>query len=97
MKKLYEVTVEHTVYVMAEDDNEAKWEAELALDDSRYDIQPDSVIASRVKSYIDKEWRDGQPYNQDADDERTCAEILEDERIRALRDAEPCLPGMESR
>ena len=105
MKKLYHVTVEYEVYLMAEDEREAEFVAEDAVRNYEYDLGAESIVACGVvrtppkeKYYLPSEWRKAQPFNQDEYDERTCEEIVEQEReaarIKALRDAEPCLPGM---
>jgi hypothetical protein len=64
-KKLYRVKV--VLFVMAE--NEA--EACMAATQARFDILE---CKARKAEYVVPEWDDAIPYN--ADDERTCAEIL---------------------
>ena len=64
-KKLYRVKV--VLFVMAEDEAEACAAATRA----RFDI---FECAARKAEYVAPEWNDAIPYN--ADDERTCAEIL---------------------
>ena len=64
-KKLYRVKV--VLFVMAE--NEA--EACAAATRARFDI---FECSARKAEYIDPEWNEAIPYN--ADDERTCAEIM---------------------
>jgi hypothetical protein len=64
-KKLYRVKV--VLFVMAEDEADACAAATRA----RFDI---FECAARKADYVAPEWQDAIPYN--ADDERTCAEIL---------------------
>ena len=64
-KKLYRVKV--VLFVMAEDEADACAAATRA----RFDI---FECAARKAEYVASEWNDAIPYN--ADDERTCAEIL---------------------
>jgi hypothetical protein len=66
-KKLYRVKV--VLFVMAEDEGEACAAATRA----RFDI---FECAARKAEYVEPEWNDAIPYN--ADDERTCAEIMSD-------------------
>ena len=71
-KKLYRVKV--TLYVMAE--NEA--EACVAATQARFDI---FECAARKAEYVEPEWNDAIPYN--ADNERTCSEIMTDKQQTA--------------
>ncbi len=64
-KKLYRVKVD--LYVMAEDEAEACAAATRA----RFDI---FECTARKADYVTPEWNDAIPFN--ADDERTCAEIM---------------------
>ena len=64
-KKLYRVKVD--LFVMAENDAEACAAATRA----RFDI---FECTARKAEYVAPEWNDAIPYN--ADDERTCAEIM---------------------
>jgi hypothetical protein len=64
-KKLYRVKV--VLFVMAEDQAEAC----MAATQARFDILE---CSARKAEYVAPEWDDAIPYN--ADDERTCAEIL---------------------
>ncbi len=64
-KKLYRVAI--TLYVMAEDKYDACW----AATNARFDVF--ECVAEEAKN-PDPGWEDAVPYN--ADDERTCAEIL---------------------
>jgi tRNA(Ile)-lysidine synthase TilS/MesJ len=66
-KKLYRVKVD--LFVMAEDEAEACAAATRA----RFDI---FECTARKADYVASEWNDEIPYN--ADDERTCAEIMSD-------------------
>ena len=66
-KKLYRVKV--VLFVMAE--NEA--EACMAATQAHFDI---FECAARKAESVDPEWKDAIPYN--ADDERTCSEIMPD-------------------
>ena len=72
-KKLHRVKV--VMFVMAEDEAEACAAATRA----RFDI---FECAARKAEYIDPEWNEAIPYN--ADDERTCAEILGNKPQAAL-------------
>lgn len=64
-KKLYRVKV--VMFVMAEDEGEACAAATRA----HFDI---FECTARKAEYVAPEWNDAIPYN--ADDERTCAEIM---------------------
>lgn len=64
-KKLYRVKVE--LFVMAEDEADARSAATRA----RFDILE---CSARKAEYVSPEWDEAIPYN--AEDERTCAEIL---------------------
>jgi hypothetical protein len=66
-KKLYRVKI--VLFVMAEDEGEAC----LAATRARFDI---FECAARKADYVAPEWNNAIPYN--ADDERTCAEIMSD-------------------
>ena len=72
-KKLYRVKV--VLLVMAEDEAEACAAATRA----RFDI---FECTARKAEYIEPEWNEAIPYN--ADDERTCAEILGNKQQGAL-------------
>ena|ERR1035437_654085 len=73
-KKLYRVKV--VLFVMAEDEAGAC----VAATQARFDILE---CKARKAEYVVPEWDDAIPYN--ADDERTCAEILgyEPQTVRA--------------
>ncbi|MGB8212711.1 MAG: hypothetical protein WCE68_04040 [Anaerolineales bacterium] len=79
-KKLYRVKV--VLFVMAE--NEA--DACAAATRARFDI---FECTARKAEYIDPEWNDAIPYN--ADDERTCAEIMSSKPQTTL----PEVPSMK--
>ena len=64
-KKLYRVKV--TLYVMAENESEAR----VAATSAKFDIF--ECTAQKVE-HIDQGWDDAVPYN--SEDSRTCAEIL---------------------
>ena len=64
-KKLYRVKVE--LFVMAEDEADAR----IAATRAHFDILE---CSARKADYVSPEWDGAIPYN--ADDERTCAEIL---------------------
>jgi hypothetical protein len=68
-KKLYRVRV--VLFVMAEDEADAS----MAATRARFDI---FECAARKAENITPEWNDAIPYN--ADDDRTCAEIMAEER-----------------
>ena len=68
-KKLYRVRV--VLFVMAENESAAC----VAATQARFDI---FECAARKAENIDPEWNDAIPYN--ADDERTCSEILTNKR-----------------
>jgi hypothetical protein len=72
MKKLYVVDVTHTVYVVAEDPQEADRTARRGI--REYGDDP-ICSASEVKDGpIDPDWRDAVPYG--GEDERTVSQIL---------------------
>jgi hypothetical protein len=64
-KKLYRVKV--TLYVMAENESEAC----VAATDAKFDI---FECTAKKAEHLDQGWDIAVPYN--ADDERTCTEIL---------------------
>jgi hypothetical protein len=64
-KKLYKVKV--TLYVMAENESEAR----LAATNAKFDI---FECTARKADDVDAGWENAIPYN--ANDDRTCAEIL---------------------
>lgn len=75
MKKLYEVEVEHTVYVMAESESEAE---DVALQgiadvDDTPRVYTNEVIESTP---VSRDWRGSVPFG--SDDRRTVGQILED-------------------
>jgi hypothetical protein len=68
-KKLYRVKV--VLFVMAENESDAC----VAATRARFDI---FECSARKAEYIDPEWNNAIPYN--AEDERTCAEIMGDKQ-----------------
>ncbi len=64
-KKLYRVRV--TLYVMAENESEAR----VAATNAKFDI---FECTAKKAEYIDQGWENAIPYN--ADDERTCLEVF---------------------
>lgn len=74
-QKLYCVSVETEIYVVAMDEDEAEEIAERALDEDR--IEPDFVSAREVVTplHIDHDWLHGIPFGIETDE--TCEQILE--------------------
>ena len=72
-KKLYRVKV--VLYVMAENESDAC----VAATQARFDI---FECVARKAENVDPLWKDAIPYN--ADDERTCAEIMNSPKITPL-------------
>lgn len=68
-KKLYRVKV--TLYVMAENESEAC----VAATNAKFDI---FECAAKRAEYVDQGWDNAVPYN--ADDERTCKEVIVNQR-----------------
>lgn len=75
--RLWRVTVERTMMVVAADEREAEREAEYYAkeEDSLADMVAASLV-SRVED-IPQEWRDSIPWGGDRKDDRTCAERVE--------------------
>lgn len=75
MKRLFEVTVEKTIYVLAEDEAEAELEAKT------YEGEEDAenVMAREITSanQIPGEYMDTLPYGNDEGPEMTLAQIME--------------------
>jgi hypothetical protein len=75
MKRLYQVHIEDTIMVMAEDEHSAE---EKALYAQRHeeDADPDACIAFTVNDIkeVSAAWIDSIPYGEDQD--RTCQQIL---------------------
>ena len=91
MKRLWTVDIETSVVVWAEGREQAEKiaERELGLNFC------DSSVAPTEKWGLPPDWDDLRPYGADKDDERTCLEIIREERAaaekRAARDAHPKL------
>jgi len=80
-KRLYEVTIEHTLFVMAESRQEAKGEALRNVREEG----PESVIPREVTSHrhpVPPHWRDSYPWGGDLD--KTVGEL-----VAAMAPAEP--------
>ena len=75
-KRLYRVRV--ILYVMAENESDAC----VAATQARFDI---FECAARKAENVDLEWNDDIPYN--ADDDRTCSEIMSNKPQTARREA----------
>lgn len=71
-KKLYYVEI--SGYIASESQDEAKRIAEYRL----VAVEGLDIEVSRVHS-VDNAWAPGLPYSDDENDERTCAQILEQE------------------
>ncbi len=74
MKKLHVVKVEHTVYVMAEDE----FEAEVVALQGIADVDDTPCVYSREVTYtepVGSYWRNSVPFG--SDNQRTVARILE--------------------
>jgi hypothetical protein len=72
MKKLYAVDVQHTVYVMAEDPQEAERTARHGI--REYHDEPICSVSEVKNGPIDPDWREVVPYG--AEDERTVSQIM---------------------
>lgn len=74
MKRLFEVTIEKTIYVLAEDETEAELEADT------FESEEDGTVLScneiRDPARVPNEWLDSIPYGDNHDD-LTVKEILE--------------------
>lgn len=77
MAKLYEVTVEYTIYVVAEDEFEAELEAKSHVQDE----EPQHLDANEIENEkrIDGQWRGSIPYGAEGDE--TCVQAFE--RLRS--------------
>ena len=75
MKKLFRVSVENEIYVMAEDQTKAELEANRSIRDEDSDFY---CCAMEVKpsDCLDLDWKDSYPYG--SDDSRTCGEIVKE-------------------
>lgn len=74
-KRLYEVTVEHTLYVIAEDDSEAEREGQSNVGD----VSPSFASAYEITKIdqVDADWLNERPFGDDEEDV-TCKEFLEE-------------------
>ncbi len=74
-KKLYEVSVEYTIYAVEED----QWTAEQTARSHAHQEDPDLVIANEItmEDRIDKRWLHAIPYG-DHEHDQTCLEIFRD-------------------
>jgi hypothetical protein len=76
-RRLWRVTVERTIMVMAADDREAESEAKYYFCED--DGKPDMISALAVSDVgeIPPKWRNGIPWGGDRNDDRTCRERVE--------------------
>jgi hypothetical protein len=74
MKKLFEVSIEKTVYVLAEDEREAEREAKTYEDEVDGDVLSCNEILDPVR--VPNEWMDAIPFGDNPDD-LTVKQILE--------------------
>jgi len=74
-KRLYEVTIEHSLYVIAEDDDEAEREAQHNVND----VSPSFSTAYEITKIeqIDSDWLNERPFG-DYEEDVTCKEFLEE-------------------
>lgn len=72
--RLWRVTVEYTLLVVADSEREAETEAEYYAGEDG--SEPDMSIARQVRTIEDvpNEWRNSIPFGGDRKDERTCRE-----------------------
>lgn len=75
MKKLFEVMIEKTIYVLADDEREAELEAQTYESEEDGDVQVRSEITSIEQVY--NQWRDSLPYGGKED--LTIRQLLEQE------------------
>lgn len=71
MKKLYVVDVQHTVYVMAEDERAAEREALAGI--REFGDEPDCTVNEVKRLPVDPEWANAIPYG--SEDERTVSQV----------------------
>lgn len=73
MKRLFEVTIEKTIYVMADTEDEAEVEAESI----EAEEQGDAISCREIKGVeeVPEDWRDAIPWNVE-DGDLTIREIL---------------------
>ena len=88
MKKLFEVGIENTIYVMAKDCKEAESLARRSFnqeDPYNFEYGASEVLPSTYG--IDFNWKDSVPY--ESDDNKTCGEIFKEmqeaEELRKIR------------
>jgi hypothetical protein len=86
--KLYKVTIERNLYVLAEDEDDAEivaldYEGEAGWDD------PAFISAQEIQSLdeVDEEWYDGIPYS-DSGDYETIKDILTSQKAHDVQDNE---------
>lgn len=74
-KRLYSVTIEHTLYVIAEDDSEAEREGQSNVGD----VSPSFTTAYEITKIeqIDVDWLNERPFG-DYEEDVTCKEFLEE-------------------
>lgn len=80
--KLYKVQVEHTFFMVAEDDQDAAIISEgYAREAMEHDLDIDLVTEYEVTSVqeIPKNWRDAIPYGDAEDAFKTCAQYVSNE------------------
>ena len=74
VKKLWRVECEFYYYTLADDANDARWQASQAADAlSSFDFSPHAVEATRKMVESDADWIEEYPHE---DDGRTCGEIM---------------------
>ena len=79
MKKLYEVSTELTIYILAEDEDDAVGEASLHSNEEIDNLLPGDFTATRVTS-LPAGYADAYPYREDREDTRTMGQIFEAEQ-----------------
>ena len=85
MKKLYEVEVDFTMFVMAEDESKAKDVAQANVNEEIDNLNSRDFGISRTKFYP-YNWENAYPYGSDTN--QTVKEILEAEKEAAKKQAE---------
>jgi len=85
--KLYAVTIERVIVVMAKDERHAETEAEYYEKDE--DGEPELIHAREISSVeeLPPPWRHSIPWGGDKEDERTCAQRLSESA--ELRNTQP--------
>lgn len=84
MKQLWTVEIETSVVVWAEDRKEAE---QIAEHEFRQDFC-DYYARPALSSGLPPAWDTSRPYGSEDDDDRTCLQILAEERERAAAEAE---------